>query len=91
MTQTTNKFQMMPENGTVLAVLTEEEYTKFEKINLLYEALKTNPNVFKKQETIDILKAHQDFWISICKKYDINNAWSLGLDLVTGEIYIDEK
>lgn len=86
-----NVFTNMPERGDVVAQLTEEELAAHAEIEILHDALNHNPTVFTKEETINILKSRNQWWLGVTESKAIPYAWPLTFDRTTGLIYVGKK
>lgn len=88
-TEKNNIFKGMPKKGTVIATVTAEELDTFQSVDEQVVALDANPRAFDKQETYDITKNRRDWWIEVAKAHNINYAWPIAINYMTGEIYIN--
>lgn len=87
----TNVFEGIPEKGTVVAVLSNEQLENFKGIDADSTVLNASPTLFTKEETYLIVASRQGWWTNICETNNIPYSWPISLDLVTGNIYIGDS
>lgn len=89
-TEKNNAFTGMPKKGTILATVSSDELTQYHKVSEDVLVLEANPRVFDKQETYDITIAHKQWWMDVCTAHNINYAWPITINYITGDLFISK-
>jgi hypothetical protein len=78
-----------PEKGDVVAVLTPEEIVEFNDLGDTLAAME-QANDVKLSHAKEIAVAYREWWNNFFTKNEVNSAWPVKLDTLTGYVYICE-
>lgn len=85
-----NIFEGKPKKGTVIGVISEDDYNAHQQFDRVLMLANIKPNAVEADEIVHALDSKRNWWMNICSSRNIPYAWPIAFDEYTRVIFVTE-